>query len=195
MSNPASGKDLRRLVAHGSTFNNQEKVNIVRRILLGLDALGVGSVLTMPDAFGICRQAQERITPAIPVQELDLPVEYTAADTTAAATRMQELGVDCIVCLGGDGTIRAVAAADGRLEWEQSYRTDGGRHTDGFYADPAADGDTLYAGTLGRKLVAVATSDGDRRWTRQLDWDQPPTVTVDEETLYAAGGRHLLAYR
>lgn len=111
MANPASGKDIRRLVAHGSTFNNQEKVNIVRRILLGLDALGVGSVLTMPDAFGICRQAQERITLAIPVQELDLPVEYTAADTTAAGARMQELGVDCIVCLGGDGTSRALAKA------------------------------------------------------------------------------------
>ncbi|HEY5871002.1 MAG TPA: ATP-NAD kinase, partial [Candidatus Tectomicrobia bacterium] len=38
IANPSSGKDIRRLVAHGSVFNNNEKVNIVRRVLLGLDA-------------------------------------------------------------------------------------------------------------------------------------------------------------
>ena len=38
IANPASGKDIRRLVAHGSVFNNNEKVNIVRRVILGLDA-------------------------------------------------------------------------------------------------------------------------------------------------------------
>ena len=41
IANPASGKDIRRLVAHGSTFDNNEKINIVRRVLLGLDAAGV----------------------------------------------------------------------------------------------------------------------------------------------------------
>jgi predicted polyphosphate/ATP-dependent NAD kinase len=41
IANPASGKDIRRLVAHGSVFNNLEKVNIVRRALLGLQAIGV----------------------------------------------------------------------------------------------------------------------------------------------------------
>ena len=46
-------QDIRRLVAHGSVFNNNEKVNIVRRVLLGLDAAGVDTVLTMPDAFNI----------------------------------------------------------------------------------------------------------------------------------------------
>ena len=35
IANPASGKDIRRLVAHGSTFDNNEKTNIVRRVLLG----------------------------------------------------------------------------------------------------------------------------------------------------------------
>ena len=35
IANPASGKDIRRLVAHGSTFDNNEKINIVRRVLLG----------------------------------------------------------------------------------------------------------------------------------------------------------------
>jgi predicted polyphosphate/ATP-dependent NAD kinase len=30
IANPASGRDIRRLVAHGSVFDNNEKVNIVR---------------------------------------------------------------------------------------------------------------------------------------------------------------------
>ena len=53
IANPASGKDIRRLVAHGSVFDNEEKVSIVRRVLLGLEAVGVERVWIMPDSFGI----------------------------------------------------------------------------------------------------------------------------------------------
>ena len=113
IANPASGKDIRRLVAHGSVFSNQEKVNIVRRLLLGLDAMGVDTILTMPDAFDICGKAQAPITLQAVVQQLDMPVQFSSEDTTLAATRMQELGVDCIVTLGGDGTNRALAKAVG----------------------------------------------------------------------------------
>ena len=49
IANPASGKDIRRLVAHGTVFDNVEKTNIVQRILLGLAATGVKKVLFMPD--------------------------------------------------------------------------------------------------------------------------------------------------
>jgi hypothetical protein len=111
IANPASGKDIRRLVAHGSVFSNQEKVNMVRRILLGLDAMGVDTVWTMPDSFDICRQAQAPLTLRASVQQLDIPVEFSPQDTTLAATRMQALGVDCLVTLGGDGTNRALAKA------------------------------------------------------------------------------------
>ena len=48
IANPASGKDIRRLVAHGSTFDNNEKINIVRRVLLGLAAAGVSEVAVSP---------------------------------------------------------------------------------------------------------------------------------------------------
>ena len=113
IANPASGKDIRRLVAHGSVFSNQEKVNIVRRLLLGLDAMGVDTILTMPDAFDICGKAQAPITLQAIVQQLDMPVQFSSEDTTLAAARMQELGVDCIVTLGGDGTNRALAKTAG----------------------------------------------------------------------------------
>ncbi len=111
IANPASGKDIRRLVAHGSVFSNYEKVNIVRRVLLGLDAMGIDRVLTMPDAFDICQKAQDGTTLSVIVQQLDMPVEFAQEDTTRAAARMQEMGVNCIVTLGGDGTNRALAKA------------------------------------------------------------------------------------
>ncbi len=111
IANPASGKDIRRLVAHGSVFSNHEKVNIVRRILIGLDAMGIDRVVTMPDAFDICRRAQGGATLSVTVQELKMPTQFSQQDTTQAVTRMQESGVDCMITLGGDGTNRAVAKA------------------------------------------------------------------------------------
>ena len=40
IANPASGKDVRRLVARASVFDNQEKRAIVRRALMGMAAAG-----------------------------------------------------------------------------------------------------------------------------------------------------------
>jgi len=115
IANPSSGKDIRRLVAHGSVFNNNEKVNIVRRVLLGLDAAGVDTVLTMPDAFNICWKAQDNLKLAATVRELNMLVESNQDDTIRAAAQMRDLGVDCIVSLGGDGTNRALAKACGTV--------------------------------------------------------------------------------
>jgi predicted polyphosphate/ATP-dependent NAD kinase len=115
IANPASGKDIRRLVAHGAVFNNNEKVNIVRRVMLGLDALGVDRIVTMPDTFNICGKAQDNLRLSAEVQPLDMPIDATQADTTRAAGRMRDLGVDCLVSLGGDGTNRALAKACGAV--------------------------------------------------------------------------------
>ncbi len=115
IANPASGKDIRRLVAHGSVFNNHEKVNTVRRVMLGLDAVGVDRIVTMPDTFDICGKAQDNLKLSAEVQQLDMPIEATQADTTRAARRMRDLGVDCLVSLGGDGTNRALAKACGSV--------------------------------------------------------------------------------
>ena len=62
IANPASGKDIRRLVAHGSVFDNEEKASIVRRVLLGLEAVGVERVLFMPERVGMGLRALEGIT-------------------------------------------------------------------------------------------------------------------------------------
>jgi len=108
IANPASGKDIRRLVAHGSVFDNQEKVRMVRRVLLGMQQTGVDRVLYMPDAYGIVPRALGSINVSMPVEPLEMPLSNSQQDTVNAAGIMETLGVDCMVVFGGDGTSRAV---------------------------------------------------------------------------------------
>jgi predicted polyphosphate/ATP-dependent NAD kinase len=115
ISNPASGKDIRRLVAYASVMDNVEKTNQVKRIIMGIDSTGVDEILIMPDYFCFGLRAintlnigkmHSRIT------MLEMPVTSTTDDSTVAARLMREAGVGCIVTLGGDGTNRAVAKGD-----------------------------------------------------------------------------------
>jgi hypothetical protein len=113
IANPASGKDIRRLVAHGSTFDNNEKINIVRRVLLGLDATGVDRVAYLPDAYGIVERAAAAVKPGLALDPLAMPIIGNATDSTEAAQRLRDLGAEVIITLGGDGTNRAVAKGCG----------------------------------------------------------------------------------
>lgn len=115
IANPASGKDIRRLVAHGSVFDNDEKVSIVRRVLSGLEAVGVERVWIMPDSFGIGHKALDSLRLGLDVSVLPMPLTFTREDSTRAAALMAEAGAGCIVTLGGDGTNRAVAKASGEV--------------------------------------------------------------------------------
>ena len=115
IANPASGKDIRRLVAHGSVFDNQEKVRIVRRILLGLTEMGVDRICYMPDCYGIVDRAVAEIEIDVDVFPVDLFPTGEQEDSTKAARIMQREGAGCIVVLGGDGTNRAVAKANGTV--------------------------------------------------------------------------------
>jgi len=113
IANPASGKDIRRLVAHATVVNNQEKVSIVRRLLLSLFAAGVDRVEIMPDHFGIGVRAlhglcnHPEIVAATSLIRMEL--EATADDSLRAAQYLRDAGAGCIVSLGGDGTCRIVA--------------------------------------------------------------------------------------
>lgn len=113
IANPASGKDIRRLVAHGSVFDNNEKVNIIQRVLRGLDALGIEHVLAMPDAFGLVLAAYDKAGVQLRLTLLDMPMTNSQRDSTVAAQMMAATGVGCIVTLGGDGTNRVVARGCG----------------------------------------------------------------------------------
>jgi predicted polyphosphate/ATP-dependent NAD kinase len=108
IANPASGKDIRRLVAYGSVFDNQEKVRILRRVLIGLAAVGVERICYMQDYFGIVDRALSQIDIKVPVSALNFKLTGTQEDSIQAARMMAGEGAACIVTLGGDGTNRAV---------------------------------------------------------------------------------------
>ena len=85
VANPASGKDIRRLVAHASVFGNDEKVNIVRRVLVGLEAAGVGLVLYMPDPNALVPRAAEEIELGAELRAVEGDFRGDARDTWIAA--------------------------------------------------------------------------------------------------------------
>jgi predicted polyphosphate/ATP-dependent NAD kinase len=109
LANPASGKDIRRIVAQGWVVSNQEKIAIVRRLLRGLEAAGVDSVLFMPEPLGIGYAALEALSEtSIRAESLSMDITARQEDSTRAAELMVAQGATCIVTLGGDGTNRAV---------------------------------------------------------------------------------------
>ena len=109
IANPAASKDIRRLVAQGRVVPDWEKVNIVRRVLLGLEAVGARRVIAMPDSSHLVERAREDANISLDLEMLAMPAMYVEDDTVRAAALMQEMAVDCLVTLGGDGTNRAVA--------------------------------------------------------------------------------------
>ncbi len=109
IANPASGKDIRRLVTHASVFDNHEKTHILQRVLLALDAVGVEQVLFMPDYYGLVERALDELNLSLEAAELHMNMQADERDSTEAARRFREHDVECIVTLGGDGTNRAVA--------------------------------------------------------------------------------------
>jgi len=115
IANPNSGKDIRRLVAHGTVISNMEKVNIVRRVLVGLEAMGVEHVFFMPEHYGICKKAMEHLDLSLKSHDLDMIPTHTQDDSTHAAELSEKIGAACLIVLGGDGTNRVVAKAHGDI--------------------------------------------------------------------------------
>ena len=121
IANPASGRDIRRVVARASVFQTTEKVSMVLRVAAALHALGVGTVLLMPDRGGIAAAIHRELQGAhdsvqLPrMATLDMPITETAADSALATRLMVEAGAAAIVVLGGDGTHRVVAGSCGEV--------------------------------------------------------------------------------
>jgi predicted polyphosphate/ATP-dependent NAD kinase len=113
IANPAAGRDIRRLTARASVVPNHEKASIVRRLLHGLAAAGVDTVVYLADNAGIVAAAVDGGRPPLAMDALDFRAHGWASDSTEAAGLLAAAGVGAIVTLGGDGTNRAVAAACG----------------------------------------------------------------------------------
>ncbi len=113
IANPAAAHDIRRLSGHGSVVDNQEKVRILRRVMLGLQAVGVTEILAMPDPYGLVAAAASAAELHVNLHIVALDCAHDATDSTRAAARMVDAGCACLVTLGGDGTNRAVAQGSG----------------------------------------------------------------------------------
>jgi predicted polyphosphate/ATP-dependent NAD kinase len=109
VANPVSGKDVRRLLSNASTSTLDEKVSVVRRLLVGAVEAGEDRFLLLPDAHGICRRARSTLQLDATVEDVDLRLRHDESDTVAAAGAMAEAGCGAVLVLGGDGTNRAVA--------------------------------------------------------------------------------------
>ena len=107
VATPASGKDVRRLVARASVFNNQEKRAILRRAMVGAIAAGANEFVLVPDSHGIAKSAAEEFHEQVSVTLLDGPETGSAIDTVRGAKALQQAQCGVVITLGGDGTNRA----------------------------------------------------------------------------------------
>ena len=105
--NPASGKDLRRLVARASVFDNQEKRAIVRRAIAGSVAAGLNEFFFMADSHGIAQSAVEDLGGAVNARAVASIGTASTLDTVDAARALHDAGCAAVITLGGDGTNRA----------------------------------------------------------------------------------------
>ena len=115
VANPAAGKDIRRIVSQSRFVPNHEKVNILKRVLAGLDAMNVERVIFMPDTGSLGTNALADAELSLKPEFVEMPVFHEENDSSRAARAMREAGVGCIVTLGGDGTNRAVAKECGDI--------------------------------------------------------------------------------
>jgi len=117
IANPSSGKDIRRLVAQGTVFDNMEKVNIIQRILSVLNYAGVKEICYMQDSYQIVDRAvtylERNFKINLRIKELEIKYRYEQNDSLLAASSLLQMGASCIVTLGGDGTNRVVAKGCG----------------------------------------------------------------------------------
>lgn len=107
IANPRSGTDIRRLVASAGRSTLEDKVSIVRRVILGAAAVGVRRFVHLPEPHGIVRRATETLR-GLDIAAADVEVRYDETDTVRTAAALRDLGCGVVVVLGGDGTNRAV---------------------------------------------------------------------------------------
>ncbi len=107
--NPASGKDVRRLAARASVFDNQEKQAIVRRAVVGALEAGAREFRFVPDTHDLAERALAEFSGEIDAKAVDAPRTASALDTIRGAAALCAAGCSVVVTLGGDGTNRALA--------------------------------------------------------------------------------------
>jgi hypothetical protein len=104
--NPKAGSDVRRVLAAASTTTLEEKISIVRRVVLGAVEAGVDRVIINHDPHEIARRATETLS-GIAVDIVHRQLHFNEQDTIEVAGILRDEGCGAVVTLGGDGTNRA----------------------------------------------------------------------------------------
>lgn len=110
VANPASGKDVRRLVARASVFDNREKCAIIRRALSGAINAGADQFAYLDDSHNIAGGALDELAEmGENFDAIKVPCVQTSSvlDTIHGARSLQEHDPIVTLILGGDGTSRA----------------------------------------------------------------------------------------
>ena len=120
LANPASGRDIRRVISKASVFPTAEKCNMIQRLLGALTVCGVDEAWMMPDKGGIATVIKRfSQTPEgkrmLSVKFTDTDVIETPEDTRLSVRAMVAAGIRAIIVLGGDGTHRLVAEECGDI--------------------------------------------------------------------------------
>lgn len=114
IANPNSGKDIRRLYSYALTIGNNEKANLMERMILGAQDLGVEEIFIMPDHHNIGNNILSTLKHnndlKANIKVLDFKPLGNEKDTIQATKMFKDHSVDCIIVLGGDGTSRLVAS-------------------------------------------------------------------------------------
>lgn len=132
-------------------------------------AAGPGVLRALPPApVALYRVAWQR--PFVPAQALEWrPMERggVAVDPT---TRLVVFGTR-------DGWLHAVRP-DGTVAWELQ--------AEGTFGPPAIEGDTVYVGTSGGRLLAVALPNGKERWRYKAEEDLSTRPAIAHGAVYVA---------
>jgi len=160
-------------------MDNQSKVGIVRRLLVGLGTIGTKRILMMPDRYGLGQQAlnglREHRENSL-VQMLDMPITSSAADSLRAGKMMRQAGAGCIIVLGGDGTARIVSKGIG--ETPMVALSTGTNNVLPSHADGTIAG--IAAGAVAQQLVSLPRVATRHKWLALVasDWQDRALVDI-----------------
>ncbi|MCR4751204.1 MAG: NAD(+)/NADH kinase [Eubacterium sp.] len=116
--NPASGRDIRRLVSKATVYSNKDKLNTVERIILTACQLGEHHFVLMPEPTRIGLQLARNLEdglhliPQGTISTAAYTISESLKDTAKFAAYAESQGASCLIVLGGDGTSRAAAKSD-----------------------------------------------------------------------------------
>jgi len=178
IANPASGRDIRRLVAGATTVSDHDKVTMLRRLLQGLSVAGVERLLVMPDQHGLARQALDTLAgeghPVPPVEWLGMTCDGSAGDSTRAGALLREAQAGCVLILGGDGTARAVARSAG--ETPLLPLSTGTNNVLPSFTEATVAG--LAAGAVARRQVCLQRTALRHKWLEVLTPGRLPDLAL-----------------